>query len=264
MEPIVAAAKAFFDSVGIAYQEHREGHLTAVFGFTGRIYRAVVRSQTIDQVAIGSLYIGGLGAVPEAKRSTIAQVVAALNGQGWGKPVPDEDYALGLALDLVGSSHSFGCGAFKVAWDLLLGRVDAVEKLRAAVVMLGMSGDEALRLLQPATDEGRPVSRLEREIEEILQSKPSRTTPDPPSAGSGVKGQRWAVILLRVGCDKTAAIKVVLESTGRGLKDCKDIVERAPTEIMRGLTRRKARALAKQLEAAGLVVEVAAPKEDAE
>jgi len=65
------------------------------------------------------------------------------------------------------------------------------------------------------------------------------------------------VILASVPADKKiAAIKVVRELTGLGLKEAKDLVDGAPKPVKEGLPKDQAEALKKQIEEAGGVVEL--------
>ena len=64
------------------------------------------------------------------------------------------------------------------------------------------------------------------------------------------------VILTGAGASKLNVIKVVREITGLGLKDAKDLVESAPKEIKKGVSKDEAEQVKKDLEAAGATVEV--------
>ena len=64
------------------------------------------------------------------------------------------------------------------------------------------------------------------------------------------------VILTGFGANKLNVIKVVRELTGLGLKDAKDLVEGAPKEIKKGVSKDEAEAVKKDLEAAGATVEI--------
>ena len=64
------------------------------------------------------------------------------------------------------------------------------------------------------------------------------------------------VILKSPGAAKLAVIKVVKELTGLGLKEAKDLVDAAPGELKKGVTKEEAEALKKQLEEAGAEVEL--------
>ena len=56
--------------------------------------------------------------------------------------------------------------------------------------------------------------------------------------------------------DKIPAIKVVRTITGLGLKEAKDLVEKAPAELKTGLSKEDCENFKKQLEEAGCEVEV--------
>jgi len=58
------------------------------------------------------------------------------------------------------------------------------------------------------------------------------------------------------GANKVAVIKVVRAITSLGLKEAKDLVEGAPTNIKDGVTKDEAEDLKKQLEEAGAAVEI--------
>lgn len=62
------------------------------------------------------------------------------------------------------------------------------------------------------------------------------------------------VELTSAGANKIAAIKVVREATGKGLKEAKDLVDAAPKVIKEGATKEEADDLKKKLEAAGAQV----------
>ncbi len=64
------------------------------------------------------------------------------------------------------------------------------------------------------------------------------------------------VILTGAGASKLNVIKVVRELTGLGLKDAKDLVESAPKEIKKGVSKDEAEQVKKDLEAAGASVEI--------
>ena len=64
------------------------------------------------------------------------------------------------------------------------------------------------------------------------------------------------VILKSAGSAKLAVVKAVKELTGLGLKESKDLVDAAPSELKKGITKDEAEALKKQLEEAGAEVEL--------
>jgi len=64
------------------------------------------------------------------------------------------------------------------------------------------------------------------------------------------------VVLKSFGEKKVAVIKVVRAVTGLGLKEAKDLVERAPTTVKEATSKDDAEDLKKQLEEAGASVEI--------
>ena len=64
------------------------------------------------------------------------------------------------------------------------------------------------------------------------------------------------VVLKSAGAAKLAVVKAVKELTGLGLKEAKDLVDGAPGELKKGVTKDEAEALKKQLEEAGAEVEL--------
>ena len=80
----------------------------------------------------------------------------------------------------------------------------------------------------------------------------------PAAAGAAAAEEQTAfdVILKSAGSAKLAVVKAVKELTGLGLKEAKDLVDGAPSELKQGVTKDEADALKKQLEEAGAEVEL--------
>ena len=79
----------------------------------------------------------------------------------------------------------------------------------------------------------------------------------PAAAEAAVEEQTaFDVILKSAGAAKLAVVKAVKELTGLGLKEAKDLVAGAPSELKKGVTKDEADALKKQLEEAGAEVEL--------
>ena len=80
----------------------------------------------------------------------------------------------------------------------------------------------------------------------------------PAAAGDAAPAEKteFDVILKSAGSAKLAVVKAVKELTGLGLKEAKDIVDGAPRELKKGVTKDEADALKKQLEEAGAEVEL--------
>lgn len=64
------------------------------------------------------------------------------------------------------------------------------------------------------------------------------------------------VILVDAGAAKLGVVKVVKDLTGLGLKEAKDLVDAAPTNVKEGVSKDEAEGLKKALEEAGAVVEL--------
>jgi len=80
------------------------------------------------------------------------------------------------------------------------------------------------------------------------------------SAGGGAapveEKTEFSVNLTSVGANKVGVIKEVRTITGLGLKEAKELVERAPTPVKEGVSKEEAARFKKQLEDAGASVEI--------
>jgi large subunit ribosomal protein L7/L12 len=81
------------------------------------------------------------------------------------------------------------------------------------------------------------------------------------SAGGGDAGgadeqTEFTVVLKEAGASKLAVVKAVKELTGLGLKEAKDLVDGAPTNVKEGVSKDEAEGLKNSLEEAGAVVEI--------
>ena len=84
-----------------------------------------------------------------------------------------------------------------------------------------------------------------------------------PAAGGGAAAAapveektEFAVHLTSAGDKKINVIKVVREVTSLGLKEAKDLVESAPTNIKEGVNKDEAESIKKKFEEAGATVEI--------
>ncbi len=80
-----------------------------------------------------------------------------------------------------------------------------------------------------------------------------------PAAGGEVAAAEqteFDVILKAAGGSKLAIVKLVKEMTGVGLKEAKELVDKAPTALKEKVTKEEAEALKSQLEEAGAEVEL--------
>ncbi len=64
------------------------------------------------------------------------------------------------------------------------------------------------------------------------------------------------VVLTAAGGSKLAVVKLVKELTGLSLKESKELVDSAPSEIKKGVSKDEAEALSSQLKDAGADVEI--------
>ena len=80
-----------------------------------------------------------------------------------------------------------------------------------------------------------------------------------PAAGAGeeVEAQtEFTVVLKAAGASKLAVVKLVKELTGLGLKEAKELVDGAPSNVKEAVSKDEAEALKASLEEAGAEVEL--------
>ena len=82
-----------------------------------------------------------------------------------------------------------------------------------------------------------------------------------PAGGAGVaeaaeEKSEFTVVLKAAGGAKLAVVKLVKELTGLGLKEAKDLVDNAPSNIKEDIGKDEAEGMKKSLEEAGAVVEL--------
>ena len=75
-------------------------------------------------------------------------------------------------------------------------------------------------------------------------------------AGAAAEQTEFTVVLKEAGASKLGVVKAVKELTGLGLKEAKDLVDAAPSNVKEGVTKDEAEGLKKSLEEAGAVVEL--------
>ncbi len=66
----------------------------------------------------------------------------------------------------------------------------------------------------------------------------------------------FTIVLKDVGANKINVIKAVREVTTLGLKEAKDLVEAAPTNVKEGIAKADAEAIVKKLQEAGATAEM--------
>jgi large subunit ribosomal protein L7/L12 len=84
-----------------------------------------------------------------------------------------------------------------------------------------------------------------------------------PAAGAGAAAPAaeeektdWTVVLKDFGANKINVIKAVREVTTLGLKEAKDLVEAAPTNVKEGIDKAEAESIKAKLTEAGATVEI--------
>ena len=81
-----------------------------------------------------------------------------------------------------------------------------------------------------------------------------------PAAGGAAAAEaeqtEFAVILKSAGAAKLAVVKLVKELTGLGLKEAKEVVDKAPAPLKEKVSKEEANTLKTQLEEAGAEVEL--------
>jgi len=80
----------------------------------------------------------------------------------------------------------------------------------------------------------------------------------PAAGGEGAAAEKTSfdVVLNSPGGAKLQIVKLVKELTGLGLKEAKELVDKAPTALKEGVTKDEAESLKTQLEEAGAEVEL--------
>ena len=79
---------------------------------------------------------------------------------------------------------------------------------------------------------------------------------DGAAAGGGDDQSEFTVVLKEVGSEKIKVIKAVREITGLVLKEAKELVDGAPSNVKEGVEKGEAEALKGQLEEVGAVIEL--------
>jgi large subunit ribosomal protein L7/L12 len=81
--------------------------------------------------------------------------------------------------------------------------------------------------------------------------------PGAGGAGPAVEEKTsFDVILKDAGANKLAVVKLVKELSGLGLKEAKDVVDKAPAPIKEGVPKDEAESLKAQLTEAGATIEI--------
>lgn len=77
-----------------------------------------------------------------------------------------------------------------------------------------------------------------------------------PAEAAAEEQTEFNVSMTSFGANKVSVIKVIRAITGLGLKEAKDLVESAPSNVKEGVSKAEAEDIKKQLEEAGASVEI--------
>ncbi len=108
----------------------------------------------------------------------------------------------------------------------------------------------------------KEVNELATILKEEYGIEPAAAAAPAAAAGGADAGaaveekSSFDVVLKSAGAAKLAVVKLVKELTGLGLKEAKEMVDSAPSNLKEGVSKDEAEALKKQLEEAGAEVEL--------
>ncbi|MBK9192324.1 MAG: 50S ribosomal protein L7/L12 [Crocinitomicaceae bacterium] len=111
------------------------------------------------------------------------------------------------------------------------------------------------------------VNLTVKEVNELAQILKDEYGIEPAAAAVVMQGggggaeaaaekTEFDVVLKDAGANKLAIVKLVKDLTGLGLKEAKELVDKAPSPLKSGVSKDEAAGLKKSLEEAGAVVEV--------
>jgi large subunit ribosomal protein L7/L12 len=116
--------------------------------------------------------------------------------------------------------------------------------------------EQLVNLTVKEVNELAEILKTEYGIEPAAAAVAVAAGPAAEAAPAVEEKTSFDVVLKSAGQAKLAVVKAVKELTGLGLKESKDLVDSAPSEIKKGVTKDEADALKKQLEEAGAEVEL--------
>lgn len=123
-----------------------------------------------------------------------------------------------------------------------------------------MTKEEFIRAIEEMTvkDLAELVSAIEERFGVSAQvAAPVAVATAAPPAEAGAQAKSTVdVVLTNAGQQKIQLIKVVKDITGKGLKECKDLVDKLPAVIKAGVSPEEAEEVKKKLVASGAEVEL--------
>lgn len=101
-------------------------------------------------------------------------------------------------------------------------------------------------------DAAELVKTLEEELG-VSAAAPVAVAAAAPGAGAAAEDEQteFKVVLESAGGQKVKVIKVVREVTGLGLKEAKELVDSAPSDLKEGASKEEGQEILKKLEEAG-------------
>ena len=104
------------------------------------------------------------------------------------------------------------------------------------------------------------LAELVKEMEEKFGvSAAAAVVAAGPAAGPAAAAEEqteFTVVLASAGAEKIKVIKVVREITGLGLKEAKELVDGAPSNIKEGVEKEEAEKIAEKLKEVGATIEL--------
>jgi large subunit ribosomal protein L7/L12 len=120
--------------------------------------------------------------------------------------------------------------------------------------------DFAEKLVNLTVKEVNELADILKEEYGIEPAAAAAAVAGPAAAGGGGEAaeeqSEFTVVLKAAGGSKLAVVKLVKELTGLGLKEAKELVDNAPSNIKEGVAKDEAEGLKSSLEEAGAEVEL--------
>jgi large subunit ribosomal protein L7/L12 len=119
--------------------------------------------------------------------------------------------------------------------------------------------DFAEKLVNLTVKEVNELADILKEEYGIEPAAAAAVVAGPAAVGGGEAAEEqseFTVVLKAAGGSKLAVVKLVKELTGLGLKEAKELVDNAPSNIKEGVAKDEAEGLKSSLEEAGAEVEL--------
>ena len=146
--------------------------------------------------------------------------------------------------------------------------VNPIKIVRTQYIILNFKQKNSLTMADLKEFAEQLVNLTVKEVNELADILKDEYGIEPAAAAVAVAGPQLAVetqleeksefdvILKAAGGSKLAVVKLVKELTGLGLKEAKELVDRAPSPLKEGIAKDEAEALKNSLEEAGAEVEL--------